>query len=256
MLPCFQLTLCVAIVDHPATRDRVVDPRIPDSFGRDLGQVAVDDYDVCEFPGCQRPFLVFLKGGIGCTTSVRAQRLFDRDFLFRHPAAGMLVVERPARHGCVNPLERRRRCDRPVAAERQPSAAILERAKCVSGPRALGSDYFLSPTTVVDGMIRLHARNDAKLSEARDISWCDMLRVLDPKAPILFSILALYSLEDIELEIDSTVPDSVDDDVQIRFVGVGHGGIECAIEHLRRGIGHCGIYQRLRVVLEDSSWRP
>ena len=138
----------------------------------------------------------------------------------------MLVVERPARHGCVNPLERRRRCDRPVAAERQPSAAILERAKCVSGPRALGSNYFLSPTTVVDGMIRLHARNDAKLSEARDISWCDMLRVLDPKAPIAIAVLLLYALVDRKNVVIRTIADGVNDYLQTCLVGAAH-----AFEH-------------------------
>src|SRR5438270_10547717 len=70
-------------------------------------------------------------------------------------------------------------------------------------------------------MIRLHARNYAKLREARDVGGGDVLRVLDPEASIARAVLALHALEDIELQIYRPIPNRVDDHVQMRLVGTG-----------------------------------
>src|SRR5947209_8019427 len=86
------LVPCVAAVDHSTADDRGFDFRTPDSLGTNVGQVAIDDHHIGEFPRCQRSLLVLLEGGVCCTSRICTQRVFDGDFLFRHPAAGMLVV--------------------------------------------------------------------------------------------------------------------------------------------------------------------
>src|SRR2546423_508388 len=164
------------------------------------------DYDQVGEPSRrERSFLVFVERGVRGAGSVGAERILDADFLFRHPTSRMLVIECPAGHRGVNALQRRCRRDRPIAAKSQSRAGLLERAERVGSLRALGSDDFLRPASVVDGVVRLHAWYDAEFAEAGDVRRGDVLRVLDAEATIPWPVLARDPLEDVELQVDGAI---------------------------------------------------
>ncbi len=58
---------------------------------------------------------------------VHPQGFLDRDLLRRHPAVGMLVVERPASDGGVDAFEGGWRRDEPVAAKRHHRLVVEQR---------------------------------------------------------------------------------------------------------------------------------
>ena len=121
-------------------------------------------------PGAIVPSVPLLERRVRGASGVRRQRLLDRDLLLRHPAVRVLVVERAPRHGRVDAFERRRRRDEPVAAERQPRA----RSRAAIGTHTssllrTGPITRSGPSSVVDRVIRLHARDDAERAESRNV---------------------------------------------------------------------------------------
>src|SRR5262245_16262466 len=100
----------------------------------------------------------------------------------------MLAVERAARGGGVDPLEGRRRSHEPIAAECDTGLRIEQRSKRIRQLRALRTDHALRPSAVVDGVIRLRARNYAELRETWDVGCAQMLRMLDAKAAVARTI--------------------------------------------------------------------
>ena len=75
-------------------------------------------------------------------------------------------------------------------------------------------------------MVRLHARDDLQLGEARNVGGSDVLGVLDSEPPITGTILTLHSLEDIELQVDGAVSDRVNDNVQVCLISARGPGVE------------------------------
>jgi len=69
-------------------------------------------------------------------------------------------------------------------------------------------------------------QSHAELAEAWEVARRDVLRVLDPEAPIARAILPRHSLEDAQLHIDGAIPDRVNDDVKPCPVGSRRPGIE------------------------------
>src|SRR6185295_7042956 len=96
----------------------------------------------------------------------------------------MRAVERAACDRRVDPLERRRRRDEPIAAEGEPRTGIEQRTKGVCAFASLMTNHALRPPAVVDGVIWLDAGDDAERPEASDVGRRDVLRVLDPEAAI------------------------------------------------------------------------
>jgi hypothetical protein len=157
-------------------------PRI--ASGATRPQVAVQDDEIREETGRERALRVLLEGGVCGVACVGAQRLFHRDLLRRHPAAGIVPVQRaPCRCG-VDPLEGCRRGDVPVAAEGDAGAAVEQAAERVGRAAAFLADDPVGPASVVDGVVRLHAGDDAGPGEPRDVGGREVLRVLDPEAAV------------------------------------------------------------------------
>ena len=115
--------LALVPIDQPSSNDRLNDLRFCDLLRRNPGDVAVDDREVRQLAALQAPLSSFLERRERRVDRVRAQRLLDGDMLLRDPAVRMLAVERASRDRRIDPLERRRRRDEPVAAEREPRAA-------------------------------------------------------------------------------------------------------------------------------------
>src|SRR6478672_3247834 len=207
----------VALVDDASADDGVVDSGIANCLRWNAGEIAIDDDDIGQLPRSKRAFVFLVKCRVSCIDGVGAKCIFDRNFLLGYPAAWILVVEGATGDRGVDPLQWRRRRNRPIAAEREPGTGLPERAKCVSRLRAFVADDFLCPPPIIDGVVRLHTGYHAKLPEASDVLWRDVLRVLDAKAAIAGAILTCNTIEDVQLEIDCAVADRVNDDVQFRF---------------------------------------
>ena len=66
----------------------------------------------------------------------------------------------------------------------------------------LRADVLLGPPAVVDGVVRLHARDHAQRRKARDVGGCQVLRVLDAEATVARAVLARDAVVDVEQQRD------------------------------------------------------
>ena len=81
------------------------------------------------------------------------------------------------------------------------------------------ADHPLHEAPVVDGVVRLHRRDDAEPAEPRDLGEGRMLRVLDAEAPVTRAILPGHALEDVELRPDGEIADGMHHHLQPGGVG-------------------------------------
>src|SRR5262245_57649318 len=158
----------------------------------------------------------------------------------------MLSIERATRDGGVDALERSRRRDEPVAAERNTRLRIEQRTNRVGQLRTLRSNQTLGPSTVVDCVIRLHACDDVEGREARNVWLAQVLRMFDAEATIACAVLANDSLVDVELRANGVIADRVDDERQTR----GIRAFGPAVEIVRRVHEQSAIVGRVAERLE------
>ena len=95
---------------------------------------------------------------------------------------------------------------------------IDQRTKRVSALEPFRTDPLLSPATIVDRMVRLHACDHAQLREPRNVRRGNVLCVLDTEPSIAGAIFLCDALENVQLCSDRFVADGVDDQVQSGFV--------------------------------------
>src|SRR6185369_13683154 len=97
----------------------------------------------------------------------------------------------------------------PIGPQRQADALVEQRAKRIRRLDALRADAPLGPPAVVDGVIRLHGGDDLQRGEPIEILWRDVLRVLDPQAPVALPVRANDLTEQIENLRDGCVADGM-----------------------------------------------
>src|SRR6185369_13587251 len=117
--------------------------------------VAREQHQVREFTGGYTSLHILLKLRIRRAERICTYRLLNRDLLFRHPAIRILAIKRAARDRRVDRQQRIKRRDSPVSTKRQLRTGIEQRTKRVSRLDPLLADSFLSPTTIVNRVIRL-----------------------------------------------------------------------------------------------------
>ena len=204
---------------HFSTYDRQLDPGGADFLGRRSDNVLIQHNQVGQHSGFERSEGRLIERRVSRAAGISAERFFDGDFLTRRPAAGVLAVERAPRDGGVDAFQRRRRRHKPVAPKRQCGANVQQRAECIGRLTTAGPDDPLRPTAVVDAVVRLHTRDDAKSGKPRNVGGVDMLRVLDAETPIPRPVLASHALEDIELQSYGPIADGVHGDLQAGAIG-------------------------------------
>ena len=202
-------------------------------------------------PGSMVPFCLLLEAGVGRAPGVGADGFLDGDLLLRHPAAGVLAVERAARDGGVDAQQRLQRRDVPVRAEGQHGAGVEQGAEGVGALGALRADALLRPAAVVDGVVGLHGGDDAQpakrgMSSARRCCACSMRKRRSRGA-----VGAHGLLEDVEDQVIGLVADGVHGHLQAGAVGLaGCAGASCPRESSRRWRGR-GV-RRVEVGLEEQ----
>jgi hypothetical protein len=134
-------------------------------------------------PSREHAPVLIVEAGEGGSGRVGADGFLHGDLLVGDRALGVPVGERPPCDGGVDAFQGCGRRHEPVAPEREHGPGNQQRAEHVGGPDAVTA-VRLCPAAVVDGVIRLHAGNDAELPEPWDVGRREVLRVLDAEPPI------------------------------------------------------------------------
>ena len=106
---------------------------------------------------------------------------------------------------------------RPIGAKSQGRPGVQHGAPRVTPSGALVPQALFRPAAVVDGVIRLHAGDDAQLGEARKVLRAHVLGVFDAEA-MRGRIAAPQALVQIEDFRDGAVADGVNADLDLRLV--------------------------------------
>ena len=96
-----------------------------------------------------------------------------------------------ARHRRLDAEQRIERGDRPVAGEDEPRAGVADRLPRIAGPHAVAADHRedrLDRIGAARRMRRLHRRQHAKFSEARQVGRRQHFDMLDPVAAVARAI--------------------------------------------------------------------
>src|SRR5262249_2037658 len=98
-------------------------------------------------------------------------------------------------------------------------ARIEQSAERISGFGPFRSDPLFAPTPVISSVVRLHGSNYFLRAESFDLTWAQVLGVLDPKAAVACAVLFGDLLVDFENLKVSFVADGMDHHLQAAAIG-------------------------------------
>src|SRR3989442_15521490 len=201
------------VIHNLPAHDRVAHPRPVERVGRYGEQVTIDHDQVGVITRGERPPFPLVEGRVGVPLRVGPKRLPDRDLLLGHPAVRVLAVEGAAGPPGTNAQDGSERRDGPVRPEAELRSGVEQRAERVGGLDADRSNAPLDPAAVVDRVVGLHRRNHAQAAEAGDVLRPQVLRGLDPEAPVARPVDPGDAVVDIEDDGVRPVADGVHGDL-------------------------------------------